>query len=292
MNNTFKSEPLPTIFKSSYPGYTLFSPEYYKQTFLMDNNGTIVNMWKSDNIQALGTYLLDNGNLIRTCNRLPNPYFPTGGFTGRVEMFDWNGTLIWSFEYTNKTVLLHHDVEVLPNGNVLMIAWEEKDKDECINAGRDPTTIPMNEIWPDHIIEIEPTYPSGGNIVWEWHAWDHLIQDFDSTKDNYGNVAGHPGLIDINFDGRRYSSVHADIHHTNSIDYNEELDQIILNVHNFCEIWVIDHSTTTEEAAGHTGGRYGKGGDLLYRWGNPASYRAGELADQKLFSSHDAQWID
>jgi len=40
------------------------------------------------------------------------------------------------------------------------------------------------------------------------------------------------------------------------------------------------HSTTRAEAAGHTGRRSGKGGDLLYCWGNPRTYRAGTKADQ------------
>ncbi len=80
--------------------------------------------------------------------------------------------------------------------------------------------------------------------------------------------------------------------HTNSIDYNEQLDQILISVCYFNEIWVIDHRTTTLEAAGHTGGNSGKGGDLLYRWGNPQVYDRGTASNQKLFLQHDATWID
>ena len=98
------------------------------------------------------------------------------------------------------------------------------------------------------------------------HVWDHLIQDFDPSKANYGDVEDHPELVDINFGS--YSS---DWLHSNSIDYNEEFDQILLSVHNFHEIWIIDHSTTTEEAAGHTGGNSGKGGDIRIPLGKSKS---------------------
>jgi hypothetical protein len=142
-------------------------------------------------------------------------------------------------------------------------------------------------------VEIEPDGSSGGTIVWEWHAWDHLIQDHDASKENYGVVEDHPELIDLNFSDKVPANAgQADWLHFNSIDYNEALDQIVVSVHGFSEIWVIDHSTTTEEAAGHTGGNSGKGGDLLYRWGNPEAYRMGTSTDQQLFRQHDSHWIE
>jgi hypothetical protein len=145
-----------------------------------------------------------------------------------------------------------------------------------------------DQLWVDHIIEVEPTGSFGGNIVWEWRLWDHLVQDFDPGKDNYGTVAQHPELIDINF----ARGGKTDWTHTNAIDYNEELDQIVISVLGFCEFWIIDHSTTTAQAASHNGGNRGKGGDLLYRWGNPTTYKAGNSNDQILFYQHDAHWIE
>jgi hypothetical protein len=135
-----------------------------------------------------------------------------------------------------------------------------------------------------------PTGPNSGDIVWEWHVWDHMIQDYDPSKENYGIVADHPELIDINFFENPLTS-NPDWNHINSIDYNEEFDQILLSVNAFNEIWVIDHSTTTEEAAGHTGGLYGKGGDILYRWGNPQTFDRGNENSRVFYHQHDAQWI-
>ncbi len=136
---------------------------------------------------------------------------------------------------------------------------------------------------------MQPNGTTNGTIVWEWHLWDHLIQDYDSSKANYGTVADHPELVDLNYST---TGSNPDWTHCNSIDYNPARDQILISSHGMNEIWVIDHSTTTAQAAGHTGGGNGvKGGDLLYRWGNPVVYRRGTTAQQKLFGQHDAQWI-
>jgi hypothetical protein len=287
-NNNFKQiNYILTNNSEPFNGYTLFSPEYSTKTFIIDINGNIVHSWDSNYIQGLPVYLLENGDLIRGCSNLDNTRFLAGGFTGRVEIYDWNNSLIWDFDYSTDRYCLHHDIEVLPNKNILMISWEYKTASEAVAAGRNPNNIQNGQLWPDKIIEIKPIGPSESKIVWEWHVWDHLIQDFDSSKDNYGVVADHPELIDINTGGRL-----SDFNHINSIDYNQEFDQILLSSHNQNEIWVIDHSTTTEEAADHTGGKYGKGGDLLYRWGNPRMYKTGGFEDQQLFGQHDAQWIE
>ena len=55
-----------------------------------------------------------------------------------------------------------------------MIAWEYFTKTEAIEEGRDPNKLIDNTIKPDHIIEVEPTGPTSGEIVWEWHAYNHL----------------------------------------------------------------------------------------------------------------------
>ncbi len=276
---------------SAFNGYTFFAPSAYTNTYLINNEGLLVNSWEGTYTPALSAYLLENGNLLRTAT-IFNSSFGGGGSGGLIQEFEWEGNLVWEFEYSTDLYYQHHDIEKLPNGNVLIIAWEYRSVEEAITEGRDPSTLPENMLWPDHIVEVQPDSGTGGNIVWEWHVWDHLIQDYDPTALNYGVVSEHPELIDINYIGTTQGGDRADWNHINAVDYNEEFDQIMLSVHNFSEFWIIDHSTTTEEAAGHTGGNSGMGGDLLYRWGNPLTYGRGTLSDQKLFAQHDAHWIE
>ncbi len=272
-------------------GYTLFAPSRSGTSYLIDNEGRFVHAWEST--AGMAPYLLEDGSIIRPANIVVNTVIFAGGGTSRIERTAWDGTLIWEFEYWSIDSLMHHDIEVLPNGNVLMMAWDVMTAEEAIEAGRDPDLLRDGALYPEVILEIEPVGATGGNIVWEWRVWDHLIQDYDPDADNFGAVGEHPDLIDLNFiEATRPSTGEGDWNHMNSIDYNEELDQIMLSVRQFSELWVIDHSTTTAEAASHSGGNSDKGGDLLYRWGNPIAYRAGDEGDQKLFVQHDAQWIE
>jgi hypothetical protein len=277
----------------AFKGYTLFAPKQNTMTYLIDNDGRKINEWSaSEYPPGQSVYLLENGHLLRTC-MVKGQLGTGGGEGGRVEEYDWNDNLVWSLDFATTTYMQHHDIRRLPNGNIIMLVVEKKSYDEAIAAGFDPSNFQPEVaekgfMLPDYVVEIQPTYPSGGTIVWEWHVWDHLIQDFDASKSNYGNVSEHPELIDADGDHRKLPIFW---NHMNSIDYNPEFDQIALSVRGNSEAWIIDHSTTSAEAAGHTGGLRGKGGDLLYRWGNPVTYGAGNANSQKYFQQHDVEWV-
>ncbi|MFT5745818.1 MAG: hypothetical protein ACI9XO_002399 [Paraglaciecola sp.] len=269
----------------SYNGYTLLFPNTSKTTYLIDNCGNVVHQWESEYNPGLVAYLLDNGDLLRTGRIGSN--FNGGGSGGRIERFNWEGELIWSYNHTSQDFHQHHDIEYLPNGNILIIAWERHTVQEALDLGRNPLTLSNDEIWSEQIVEIQPEGEVGGEIIWEWHLWDHMIQDFDSLSNNYGDVAQHPELMDINAGNSGVDWIHL-----NAVDYNPELDQIVMSSRHLNEIYIIDHSTTTEEAATPEGGNSGKGGNFLYRWGNPMQYKRGAIEDRKLFGQHDAQWIE
>ncbi len=186
----------------------------------------------------------------------------------------------------------------MPNGNVLVIAWERRTAEEAYGMGRIEINNPLNEFWADALFEIQPEGMNGGLIVWEWHIWDHMIQDVSQDLPNYGMITDHPELININYatvgssgGGGGGNQPHADWFHMNAVDYNEELDQIIFSSPRMNEFYIIDHSTTTEEASSHLGGNSGMGGDFLYRWGNPRVYVRGTETDQYIFVVHGVNWI-
>lgn len=266
-----------------YAGYTFFGQNNGRASYLCDMNNRAVHTWNHNRSGGYSAYLLENGHVLRTANA-DRVQLNGGGAQGCVQEIDWNGNVVWEYTYSSATYVSHHDIEPMPNGNVLMIAWEVKTAAEATAAGRSRNAV----IWPDHIIEVEPNGQNGGNIVWQWHAWDHLIQDYNANRANYGVVGDHPELLDVNL-GAGGGMGGGDWMHINGISYNPDLDQIVISSHELDEIYIIDHSTTTAEAASHAGGNSGMGGDFLYRWGKPANYDAPGNA---VFSvCHCSWWI-
>ena len=275
-------------------GYTFFSPFSGTKAYLIDNCGRLVNKWDRSAPPGLAAYFLDNGLMLRTYKPNPAGPFTSASNSGGLELVDWDNNTVWSYEFNTSTWISHHDAVYMPNGHILVLTWDLVYTEELIALGRDPNEIaPQGFMWSERIIEVEPVGANDMNIVWQWEIKDHYIQDFDASKLNYGVVSEHPELFDINLPELNSSNSNStrDWNHFNSIDYHPELDQILISTRNSDEIWILDHSTTTEAAASHSGGRYGKGGDMLYRWGNASAYGRAPVSEQKLFGQHGVNWI-
>ncbi len=278
----------------SLQGYTFFSPFSGTKAYMVDNCGRLVNEWSRGTRPGLAAYFLDNGLMLRTYKPSLVGPFTSASNAGGLELVNWEDEVVWSYEFNTATWLSHHDAKYMPNGHILVLSWELVYEEELIALGRDPDRIAsQGYMWSERIIEVEPVGENDMNIIWEWRIKDHYVQDFDPTKANYGVVAEHPERFDINLPELNSSNSNSswDWNHFNAIDYNEDLDQVLISVRNSDEVWIIDHSTTTEEAATSSGGLSDKGGDILYRWGNPSAYDRGPVSDQQLFGQHGTHWI-
>lgn len=330
-------------------GYVLYAPLMHGRTLLLDAAGEIVHAW-SHGLPTMSNVLLENGHLMTLVRLDDNPTFFGGGIGGRLVEYDWDGKIVWDYTLSNEKRILHHDFEVLPSGNVLVIAWEHHTRDEAIALGRDPAAVGDVGWWTDAVYELQPLRtaggPGGAKIVWEWRMSDHLVQDLDATKKNHGSPADRPELVDANFDlratppmtpeeaarqkereramrqlgyaggdddeddpdakpdgaapasapkpppdPRQRAKERGDWTHVNSVDFDAADDLILLSSPELCEIFVIDHATTSDEARTGRGGKRGQGGRLLWRWGNPRNYGLGSDADKQLFYQHQPEWI-
>jgi hypothetical protein len=286
---TFSQNTVGTILNSpaTNNGFTLLAPVNSQQTYLIDNCGRELKSWNSDYQMGMSAYLSEDGSLYRA-GRVFNADMMMGGIGGVFERFDWNGNLTWQYFVSGADSVAHHDFKLLPNGNLLIIVAHNRPLTEAYALGRDSVNMADTTLFEEVIYEIKPLGFDSAQIVWEWRVWDHLIQDRDSLKPNYGDISAFPHRMNINYFS---NPTGRDWMHANSVDFNPELNQILISFRHTNEIWIIDHSTTSAEASGSQGGIYGKGGDILYRWGNPIAYDRGTLADQKLFGQHKAVWI-
>src|SRR4051794_1860061 len=258
------------------PVYYLVAPLDETTTYLVDDQLRVVHQWAAEYTPGLAAYLLEDGRLLRTAHPGPGPFDRAGGVGGRVELFGWQGELQWRGDYLSDRGQQHHDAILLPNGHLVMVAFQTHTVAEALDAGRRTNNLPSGpEMWSDTLVEVDP---QTGETLWKWRVWDHLVPPGQRPSD-------HPELVDPN----AAATTNPDWTHVNAVAYNAALDQLLVSSRQLSEIWIVDHGTTMDEAAGHVGGRRGHGGDLLYRWGNPALY--GAHGPERLFGQHNAQWI-
>jgi hypothetical protein len=259
--------------------YTLVARQNQTSASLINLAKATVKTWTGVGGTGYSAYVLPDGSLLRSVSNTAN-VFSGGGMTGKIQKINANNVTTWDYTYSTSVYCMHHDICPMPNGNVLIISYEAKTAAEATAAGASNSIV----VWSEKIVELQPTGLNTANIVWEWKLWDHLAQSVDVTKANYvTSIVNNPQLLNINY------NLQKDWVHMNGIDYNPTTDQIVVSSHNLNEMWLIDHSTTTAQAASHTGGSSGKGGDFLYRWGNPAAYSA---TGATVFNVvHDAHWV-
>lgn len=327
---------LVTNAEGATPGLTMVMPLNSTSIHLVDEAGEIAHTWETDFAPGGWAYLMEDGTLYRSARADDDQHFRGGGIGGIIERIAPDGEVLWRHRFADEARCQHHDIEVLGNGNLLLIAWERQSAEEAIARGRDPRGVGSKGLWSDAIYEIKPVGKDGAEIVWSWHAWDHLVQDVDEEKPGYGAIGEHSHRIDVNVgftppteiseEERKAKEMRkkqmaalgygggddeedeeeddddaprqrdwdrsGDWMHTNGIDHHPRLDLIVMSSPEMGEILVIDHSTTREESSGSTGGNFGRGGDILWRWGNPANHGAGAEEDQRLFYQHDPRWIE
>lgn len=206
---------------------------------------------------------LENGSLLGIFKPAVSAPFSFGGSGGVLRKLQSDGTTIeWEHSIVSNDELAHHDLDILPNGNIITLVWERIPLAQAISMGASTTT----DIFLEKIVEINP---QDNSIVWQWKSWEHLVQNQFEDRDNFGNLRNNLNKIDLNYNS---SQANGDWMHANAITYDERRDLIFISVNFYHEVWVIDHSTTTVEASGSTGGNQNKGGDLVYRFGNPTTY--------------------
>lgn len=247
----------------------LICPNGGKTPYLVDKGGNVKHSWSFETFLGNDFELLPNGKTLGIF-KSTNPIFTFGGYGGIINLYDKHNDLEWTYEVSNDNEIAHHDVELLKNGNIMIMVWEKIEVDTHQNFGVDFD----QPIYVEKLIEVNP---ETNEIVWQWRSWDHIIQEHDNNASAYGIVNQNPHKIDINYNLQS----DGDFMHANGIDIDEANDLIYISVNFFSEIWVIDHSTTTEQASTSLGGNYNKGGDLIYRFGNPLAY--GDTQEQRIF---------
>ena len=129
---------------------------------LIDMNGNVVHRWMVAPAFNKRSRLLPNGHLVYA------------GPNRTVFEYDWDGNIVWTHEGTGSV----NDLRVLPNGNKLLLAHEpipDQFQQQVRDVDMSPRWAPRLRGSEEHqlgadIYEVD----TAGDVVWEWHAHNHL----------------------------------------------------------------------------------------------------------------------
>ncbi len=282
----------------AFEGYTMFGPISGDSVYLIDMHGQVVHTWPTpDNwggVSATHARLLEDGTLER-------------GSGPRFQIVSWDNEVLWEHREERDGITAHHEFRHIWNPKLgartlMYVASMERTHEQVLALGADPTVRDNYASEPDGLVEVD----MDGNVIWQWNVSDHVVNDINLELANYGVISEHPGKLDLNFGHGVNGSVFGDWMHTNAFDYNEELDQVVINNSTFSEFYVIDHGATfvPGDAEQSIDLAAGDAGDFIYRWGNACVYDSGDCPSmldeglsstnghQQIFFSHDVQWID
>lgn len=161
-----------TVYDKSkaYNGYTLFV------SLSGDGAHHLVNM-KGETVHSFKMppshygWLLPNGNLLsgevrNTGLGTQQTKTPAVANVGRVYEANWKGEILREW----KNDAIHHDYDLMPNGNIITLLWSKHKKPQSMKGGLAGTEYDGGVVLSETIAEIDPS----GKIVWEWIAEDHL----------------------------------------------------------------------------------------------------------------------
>ncbi len=280
-------------------GYTMFGPQSDQNVYLIDMYGQVVHMWPTPpgwprSVSATHARLLEDGTLER-------------GSGSTFQIVDWDNKVLWEHSEDRPGITAHHEFRNIWNPKLgartlMYVASMDRTHEEVVALGADPAVRDDYASEPDGLVEVD----MDGNVIWQWNVSDHLVNDVNPDLPNYGVISEHPEKLDPNFGHGVNGSVFGDWMHTNAFDYNEELDQVVINNSTFSEFYVIDHGATfvPGDAERSIELAASDAGDFIYRWGNACVYDSGDCPSmsneglsssnghQQVFFSHDIQWID
>ena len=123
----------------------------------------------------------------------------------------------------------HHEVDELPNGNIIVLGTELREIDNYYTSEYDERAPRKTQrVMGDIIHEFEP---ETGKVVWEWRAFDHMdpYRIGYETFSRYWIRRGFPDTVDWS--------------HANNLLYDEQDDSIIVNFRYQAAVMKIDRKT-------------------------------------------------